>query len=187
MKKMITVTLKEKEVIDVNELTVDELEIILDEKNIEYEIDMTKEDLIALLNTDFIEIYKNEKKFPASITNYSMALGERTGLIESSQMTDLKEVQKIFQAALNPSQHTEDLTDGLDINKYLKIIYLSIMGVNPNLNLTFDDFTRLYHEDIPTIIDTFTDLVLGTMNIDENGFAKELHRNVKKLTETNEK
>lgn len=185
MKKMITVTLKEKEIINVHELSIDELEILLDEKNIEYEIDMSKEELIKLLNTDFIEIYKHEQKLPASITNYSMALGERMGLIESSQMTDLKEVQKIFEIALNPGQNTDDLTNGLDVNKYLKIIYLSIMGVNPNLDLTFDDFTKLYHEDIPTIIDTFTDLVLGTMNIDENGFAKELHASVKKLVKTN--
>lgn len=154
MKKMITITLKEKEIKEVD--------------------------------GEFIEEFKNEQRFPAAITNYSMALGERTGLLESSQMTDLREIQKIFEAALNPGKHVDDLAEGLNVAKYLKIIYLSIMGVNPDLKLTFDEFTRLYHEDIPTTIDTFTDLVLGTMNLEENGFSKELQMNVKKHLQTNQ-
>lgn len=154
MQKMITVTLKEQEIKEVD--------------------------------GEFITTYKNEQRLPAAITNYSMALGERTGLLESSQMTDLKEVQKIFEAALNPGKNTDDLSKGLDVNKYLKIIYLSIMGVNPDSKLTFDLFTRLYHEDIPTTVDMVTDLVLGTMNLEENAFAEEMHKNVKKLLETNQ-
>src|SRR5690625_2637502 len=139
MKKMITVTLKEKEIININNLKTIELKQLLKDKGIEYDSTMSREDLINFFNADFVEVYKNEQKLPASITNYSMALGERTGLIKSSQMTDLKEVQKIITAALNPNEHTEELTDGLDINKYLKIIYLSVVGVNPKLDLTFDD------------------------------------------------
>src|SRR5690554_1802447 len=95
VKKMVTITLKEKEVKEVD--------------------------------GEFVETFVNEKRFPAAITNYSMALGERTGLLESSQMTDLKEVQKIFEAALNPGNHIDERTEGLNVTKYLKIIYLSIM------------------------------------------------------------
>jgi hypothetical protein len=153
MKKMVTVTLKEKE--------------------------------IKEIDGEFVETYVNEKRFPASITNYSMALGERLGLIESSQMTDLHEIQKIFEAAMNPGKHVDELSDGIQVTKYLKIIYLSVMGVNPELTLSFDEFTQLFHEDIPTTIDIFTDLVLGTMNLEENGFSKELQKNVKKQIKTN--
>lgn len=145
-----------------------------------------KEKVIKEVDGEFVETFVTEKKYPAAITNYSMALGERLGLIESSQMTDLREVQKVFEAAMDPGKHTDDLADGVQVTKYLKIIYLSVMGVNPGLDLTFDDFTTLYHEDIPTTIENFMDLVLGTMNLEENGFSKELQKNVKKLLETNQ-
>ncbi|WP_088033538.1 hypothetical protein [Evansella clarkii] len=138
-------------------------------------------------NGEFKTVYKNEKKYPASITNYSLSLGESLGLLTSSQMTDLEGVQRVFEAALNPEKHREKAMEGLDINQYMKVIYLAVMGVNPNLQLSFDEFTSRYHATIPETLETYTNLVLGTLGVDENEFAKGLMQSTKKRLETNKK
>jgi hypothetical protein len=124
--------------------------------------------------------YFNERKLPATITNYSLSMGEKMGLIQGSQLTDIGDIQQIFEAAINPNIDKEKALKDIDINKYLKVIYLAVIGVNRNLQLTFEEFTELYHEDVATIIDTYTKLVLGTMTEGINKFAQGFEKSTKK-------
>lgn len=148
---------------------------------------MAKIETVVLKEMEVIEtengyeqIFSNEKKFPAAITNYSLSMGEKTGLIKSSQLNDLVDIQKVFEAAINPDANKEEALKGIDTSRYLKVIYLAIVGVNPKLSLTYDEFTELYHEDVPQIIETYTNLVLATMPIVNNAFAEGFQKSTKK-------
>lgn len=131
----------------------------------------------------FEKEYYNEQQLPAIITNYSLSMGEKLGLIAGSQLTDLGDIQELFKVALNPRfdvNKAEKALKDIDINKYLKVIYLAVLGGNPNLNLTFEEFTSLYHEDTATIIDTYTKLVLATLVEKTNKFAEGFKNSTKK-------
>lgn len=148
---------------------------------------MAKIETVTLKHMEIIETeegfekrYFNEQKFPASITNYSLSMGEKMGLIKSSQLTDLADIEQLFQSAINPNTDMEKALNEIDIGKYLKVIYLAVVGVNRGLNLTYEEFTELYHEDIATTVDTYTKLILGTLNENINGFAKGLQESTKK-------
>jgi len=148
---------------------------------------MAKIETVVLKEMEVIEtengyeqIFSNERKFPAAITNYSLSMGEKTGLIKSSQLNDLVDIQKVFEAAINPDANKEEALKGIDTSRYLKVIYLAIVGVNPKLSLTYDEFTELYHEDVPQIIETYTNLVLATMPIVNNAFAEGFQKSTKK-------
>src|SRR5690625_3399585 len=107
--------------------------------------------------------FLNEQNFPAAITNYSLSMGEKLELIESSTINDLTDVEGLFQAAIDPNADKEKALKNMNTGKYLKVIYLAIIGINKDLNLTYEEFTQLYHEDQATIIDTYTKLILATM------------------------
>src|SRR5699024_11832552 len=95
-------------------------------------------------NGKFEKQYTNEQRFPASITNYSLYMGEKLGLLEGSQITDIEDVQKLFDQVLTENVTEEQMLKEIDLNRYLKIIYLSIIGTTPHLNLTYDDFVKRY-------------------------------------------
>jgi hypothetical protein len=127
--------------------------------------------------------YFNEQQLPAVITNYSLSMGEKLGLISGSQLSDLGDIQELFRVALNPRfdlKKAKKALKDIDINKYLKVIYLAVLGGNPQLKLTFEDFTSLYHEDTPTIIDTYTNLILSTLTEEVNKFAEGFQKSIKK-------
>ena len=56
-----------------------------------------------------------------------MHLGEKLGLIKSSNITDLADLDAVFRSALDPEANREEALKGVDTTKYLKVIYLSIM------------------------------------------------------------
>lgn len=148
---------------------------------------MAKIETVVLKQMEVIETeegfetrYHNEQRFPASITNYSLSMGEKMGLIKSSQLTDLADIEQVFQSAINPDIDMQKALEEIDIGKYLKVIYLAVIGVNKQLNLTYEEFTELYHEDRATIIDTYTHLILGTLTDGLNGFADGLEKSTKK-------
>lgn len=149
---------------------------------------MAKIETVTLKQMEIVEVedgvfekrYFNEQKLPASITNYSLSMGEKLGLIKSSQLTDLADIEQLFHSAVNPEMDQEEALKNVDIGKYLKVIYLAIIGVNKGLNLTYEEFTELYHENNITIIDTYTNLVLGTLTEGMNNFAKGLEQSTKK-------
>lgn len=151
---------------------------------------MGKIETVVLKNMRLIETengyekeYFNEQKFPAVITNYSLSMGEKLGLINGSQLSDLGDIQELFRVALNPRfdiKKAEKALKDIDINKYLKVIYLAVLGGNPQLKLTFEEFSSLYHEDTPTIIDTYTKLILSTLTDEVNKFAEGFQKSIKK-------
>lgn len=140
---------------------------------------------IELIETEsgYEEQVMHEETYPASITNYSLSMGEKMGLIKSSQVTDLADLEEVFATAINPSTELDDMRkmlDDIDQVKYLKVIYLALIGLNPQLKITFDEFTKLYHEDIATTIELYSNLVMGLIVDRTNKFADNWIKNTKK-------
>lgn len=142
-----------------------------------------REKQIIETENGYEEVVVHEQKYPASITNYSLSMGEKLGLIESSQVHDLADLEQVFLTALNPNTELHDvkeMVDNTDRVKFLKVIYLAIIGVNPQLKLTYDEFTQLYHEDFATTVEIYTNLVLGLLTESTNNFAKGWQNSTKK-------
>ncbi len=148
---------------------------------------MAKVETVILKELELVETeegyekkYHNERRVPASITNYSLAVGESMGLIESSQITDLADIQELFEAAINPKSDRSAALANLDVTKMNKVIYLAIVGMNNHIDLTYEEFLHLYHEDVTTTIDTYTNLVLATLTEGINKFAEGFEKSTKK-------
>lgn len=102
------------------------------------------------------------------------------GLIESSQLTDLADIQQLFDSVTDRNISEEEALQGIDLSKYLKVIYLAVIGVNPNMQLTYEEFTQLYHEPNFKIIETYTNLVLAAFTEGANQFAEGFKKSTKK-------
>ena len=48
-----------------------------------------------------------------------MHLGEKLGLIKSSNITDLADLDAVFRSALDPEANREEALKGVDTTKYL--------------------------------------------------------------------
>lgn len=134
---------------------------------------------------EYEQRFYNEKQYPAAITNYSLNMGEKLGLIAGSQLTDLVRLANldVLSREMQNGGITEEsviATEGIDINKYLKTIYVSIIGLNKELELSYDEFLRKYHEDMADIINTYTKLVMASVNLDKNKFADGLNESTSK-------
>lgn len=140
---------------------------------------------IREVDGEYEQHFFNEKQYPAAITNYSLNMGEKLGLIAGSQLTDLVRLASLdtLSREIENGGLTEEsvvATEGIDINKYLKTIYLSMIGLNKQLELSYDEFLEKYHEDTADTIKTYTNLVLASVNIDKNKFADELNKSTSK-------
>lgn len=143
-------------------------------------ITLKQMEIIENENGEFEKVFTNERRLPASITNYSLSMGEKLGLIKGSQITDLADIEQLFQSAINPNADQTKALKDIDLTKYLKTIYLAVIGINPNIELTYEEFLSLYHEDTPTIINTYTNLVMATLTDNMDGFVKGLEQSTKK-------
>ena len=153
---------------------------------------MAKIEMITLKDMEIREVdgeyeqhFFNEKRYPAAITNYSLNMGEKLGLVKGSQLTDLVKLANLgtLSREMENGSLTEEsviAAEGIDINKYLKTIYLSMIGLNKQLELSYEDFLEKYHEDTADTINTYTKLVLASVNIDKNKFAEGLDKSTSK-------
>jgi hypothetical protein len=121
-------------------------------------------------------IYLDSKRYHAAITNYSLSIGEKLGLLNGSNITDLLDVDVLE----NWATRKEYAASEHDYRKYLIVIYLSIIGINRNLDLTFDEFLEKYREDLLTLEETYKRLILASVESKPNAFAKGLNKSTKK-------
>lgn len=150
MKKIQTITLREKEIVEID--------------------------------GEFEQRVVNEKRYPASLTNKSLQLGKDMGILQSSKLVDLlgfDEIKVNANEKENEAQAQEVASD-FDPLKFIQIIYLSVIGFNKNLELTFDDFLELYDEPTEKMMETFSKLIEGLLSDGTNNFAKGLKSSTKK-------
>jgi hypothetical protein len=107
------------------------------------------------------------KTYPAAITNYSLSLGEKIGLLGGSNLNDILE------------------TDSL-----MKVIYLSLIGVKNNFTMNYDDFLEIFKgKEIgkEILIEIYTRLTHAAINKTPNEFAKGFISSTSKKIEKDQK
>lgn len=112
----------------------------------------------------FENITWNEKEYPSAITNYSLSMGEKLGLLEGSNLTDV-----------------------LDSDSYLAVIYLSLIGPNKNLNISYEDFLGGITLSPKQILESYTNLIESSTEMKPNKFASGLEQSTSKILDKNQK
>ncbi|MFC0525775.1 hypothetical protein ACFFGV_19540 [Pontibacillus salicampi] len=148
-------------------------------------ITLKDREIVETEEGDFEERFLNERHYPAAITNYGLNIGEKMGLLEGSNLTDLLKLANLekLQSDISRnfiSEESMEASDEIDIVKYLKVIYIALIGINKNLQLSFDEFTEKYHDTTPTIMQTYTRLVMASLSVKQNKFAEGLQKSTKK-------
>lgn len=113
-------------------------------------------------HTELIAV--GNKLYPAAITNYSLSMGEKLGIINNSHLTDL-----------------------INSGNEKGIIYLSVIGLNKNLNITLDEFVETYDPSNDELIKNHKNLILSCTNIKQNNFAKGLVESISKKVDKDQK
>ena len=130
---------------------------------------------IVEVDGQFQEKVISTKKYPAALTNKSLLLGKQMGILEGSKITDVIGMTKVSQ---NMSE--EELAGDFDLLAYNQIIYLSVIGLNKNLELTLEEFLDMYQEPVEVTVDLYGDLLEGYFSDNKNNFAQGLKNSTKK-------
>ncbi|MBS4171944.1 hypothetical protein [Bacillus sp. FJAT-49736] len=126
----------------------------------------------------FEEVVKNEKKYPVYLTNHALRRGRDQGIVDSSLLSDLLEIEKGFNGK-KQEDAARAVINGLSEEKMLNVIYLAFLGANPNSEYTFDDFLLRYHGDYSEIMTLYINIVSSSISSNNNRFAKALQDSTK--------
>lgn len=124
----------------------------------------------------------NSKKYPAALTNKSLQLGKDLGLLQSSKLVSLLGFDEVDSNLIDKNQEeaVKEVLNDFDILRYVKVIYLSLIGFNKHLDLTYEDFLEMFDETTETTMELFSKLIEAYMSNDTNNFAKGLQQSTKK-------
>lgn len=144
---------------------------------------------IVEIEGEFKQIKRNEEVLPAMLTNHSLYVGKRDGLLETSLTEEFYNIYKIFgDKDVDPEEIKEedlknygvdifkDLAEVVDDEKVLKIIYLGLVGANPKLPYTFDEFAIKYHGYLEDKMTLYVELISSFVAKD-NKFKIEFEKN----------
>lgn len=134
-----------------------------------------KDIAVEEVNGEFQQVIKNEKKYPAFLTNYAMQKGRDSGLLDSSLFSELLKLHSVVG-----SQESDDLDPSVigqfDESNAQKVIYVAFIGANPSNKMSYEEFLRKYHEPLPKSIELYSELISDLMDQDPNQFAKALEK-----------
>nr|BDD47232.1 hypothetical protein 6 [Bacillaceae bacterium] len=142
-----------------------------------------KEFEVIEVNGQFEKRITNSMRYPACLTNKSLQLGKDLGLLQSSKIVSLLGFDEVDSNLIDQDkeQAAKEVLNDFDILRYVKVIYLSLIGFNKNLELTYEDFLEMYDESTEKTMDLFSKLIESYMSSDtSNNFAKGLQQSTKK-------
>lgn len=104
--------------------------------------------------------------YPATITNHSLSIGHKLGLLKGSQITNV-----------------------LEDTNMLNVIYLALIGLDKKPIMSFEEFLKsiLKNGDENEIKETYTKLIEIATFKTENKFAKGIEKNIKRGYQQGEK
>lgn len=129
---------------------------------------------IKEVDGEYQKHYINETNYPAFLTNYALKKGKEMGLIESSLVNEVMNWSK---------GNTEDQ---FNENKMLPLLYLSILGAEPDIELTYEEFVRRYHYSLSDTMELYSDIV-DSITESENNFSRGLMNSTNKSDSSKKK
>lgn len=128
---------------------------------------------------EYQELYKNAKKYPLYLTNHALRRGRDLGLIESSMMSDVIEMEKGFKGKEQEAAAKDTIAD-LSEEKMQNVIYLAFLGANPRTEYSIHEFLERYHEDYVSTVKLYFEVLKSSISDGENKFATGLKKATKK-------
>lgn len=131
---------------------------------------------------EFVEIVKNQRKFPVFLTNFSLSRGRDLGILKTSLMSDLLMIKtkKDNSNGKNEEDFAADAIADIEESKMLDVIYLAFIGANPKSNMTKDEFLQQYHADYTEKLMLYFNIIAAAVSADPNAFAKGLEKSTAK-------
>lgn len=147
---------------------------------------------VELYDLNFIEVdgdFRQEKQnrqvLPAMITNYALWYGKENGFLETSLMEELHKITGVYSGLQQPEKDASvkevekygadfmtEFSTITDESKMNKVIYLGLVGANPDLDLGYGDFLKKFHGDLTEQMEIYINLVVD-FSAKENEFKKE--------------
>lgn len=158
-----------------------------------YELDIVE------IEGEFKKVQKNHEVLPCMLTNYSLYVGKRDGLLETSLTDELFKVIEVYESnPMRPEDVGEEdleqygiemfkgMKDAVDEEKIIKIIYLGLIGANPKLKYSFEDFVLRFHADVEEKMMLYVNLISNLASRD-NKFKREFEKHTSRKREKGEK
>jgi hypothetical protein len=139
-------------------------------------------DIVELEDGSFEKRFVNPKKYPAFLTNRSLATGRNLGITKSSLISELVKMRSLTDkdGELDMENITPEQADLIDTENYLPVIYLGIKGANKSLELSYEEFLDKYHEDIEQVLNDYVNLIMPYLQQNSNEFKKGLEKSTSK-------
>jgi len=145
-------------------------------------IELKEVEIVELEDGTFEKRFINPKRYPAFLTHRSLARGQQLGITKTSLISELIKMNQLVDSDGNIDMDniTPEQAEIIDIEKYLPVIYLGVIGANKALQLSYDDFLNLYHADMEKIMIDYIELVMPYIDDNPNEFKKGLEQSTKK-------
>lgn len=149
---------------------------------------------IVEIDGEFKQVKRNEKTYPALLTNLSLYVGKRDGLLDTSLNKELLAVFEVFEDAPEGATDEEygsfvlkNMDQSIAQERINKIIYLGLIGANPKLDFDYEGFLQKYHGGMQESIELYLSLIMNLANMEDNGFKIEFEKNTSKKVDKDEK
>lgn len=145
-------------------------------------IELKEVEVVELEDGTFEKRFINPKKYPAFLTNRSLATGRNLGITKSSLIGELVKLNGLAgkDGKIDPENLTSEQADLIDAENYLPVIYLGIIGANKSIELTYDDFLDKYQGDIEQVLQDYMNLVMPYIQENSNEFRKGFEKSTSK-------
>lgn len=141
-----------------------------------YSIELKDQEFVQIEGSDeFVETFKNAKRYPVFLTNYALAKGHDMGLLKSSLISDLVKM-KVAMDTGDPLKQEENLMQSIDEQKMLHVIYLAFKGANPSTNMSLDEFLQKYHAAFQEKLELYIKIIEAAIDASPNTFAEGLQK-----------
>lgn len=145
-------------------------------------IELKETEVVELEDGTFEKRFINPKKYPAFLTNRSLATGKNLGITKSSLISELVKMKSLIgdDNEMDIDNLTSEQAEIIDVENYLPVIYLGIVGANKKSELTYEDFLDLYNGDIEQVLNDYMNLVMPYIQENQNEFKKGLEKSTSK-------
>lgn len=134
-------------------------------------------------NENFVRKETNRQVVPALITNYSLKRAKDEGVMTGNVLEVLAKLKAVID---NKNSDEMAMLKELDETEIQKVIYMGVIGANPQMKIDFDNFLNKYHGDLAESTQIYGGLIeeMYKNTTTKNAFAKGLTSSTKKEKKT---
>jgi len=143
-----------------------------------YSIELKEVEIVSTNDEEFIEIEKNKRVYPVFLTNYALSKGYDMGILKSTLITDLVNIERNMKKTVEDSKEEQAgaILENIDEKKMLDVIFLAFVGANPRVAISQDEFLQQYHATFTEKVKLYFNIIASAVEADPNAFAEGLKK-----------